>query len=518
MSNIRAKTYGKRPFLIHFPGSVAFPIGAPGGRLSCVALVLLLLAGSPSQSVHGDDASDRALARRELLRAVAFYDEHVSVNGGYLWRYSADLKWREGEGKADADTAWVQPPGTPTVGEALLYAYQVTGEPRILAAAQRTGEALCAGQLVSGGWDYRIVSGEQRSQYMYRQSSKHGPKARNVTTLDDNTTQAALQFLMKLDRELHFKHQAIHAAAMYALDKLVAVQYPNGAWPQRFSEAPNPADFPPLPASYPQSWSREYPKLDYRSHYTFNDNSIADTIETMFMAHQIYRDQAAEQADQYRQAALRGGAFILAAQMPEPQPGWAQQYDREMHPAWARKFEPPAVTGGESQGVMRVLLELYDWSGEERFLKPIPSALAYFRRSLRPDGRLARFYELKTNRPLYFTKDYQLTYDDSDMPTHYGFIISSNLDAIERKYQSLLKSGPNRPTLAPRPERIERPSSRNIRMAAQLARELDQRGAWVTQGELRFDDRDASVPLIDSREFATRIRQISQGIGAASEK
>ena len=46
-----------------------------------------------------------------------------------------------------------------------------------------------------------------------------------------------------------------------------------------------------------------------------------------------------------------------------------------MEPAWARKFEPPAITG-ESFGVMQVLLELYLAYGEPRFLEPIPQALA----------------------------------------------------------------------------------------------------------------------------------------------
>ena len=69
----------------------------------------------------------------------------------------------------------------------------------------------------------------------------------------------------------------------------------------------------------------------------------------------------------------------------------------------------------------------------EKFLEPLPRALAYFRRSLLDDGRLARFYELETNRPLYFTKQYELTYSPDDMPTHYAFIVSSRLDRIEKE-------------------------------------------------------------------------------------
>jgi len=75
---------------------------------------------------------------------------------------------------------------------------------------------------------------------------------------------------------------------------------------------------------------------------------------------------------EYRAAVHKAGVFILLAQMPEPQPAWAQQYDRDMHPSWARKFEPPAVTGGESQGVMRTLLDLYRMTGDKKYLEPLP--------------------------------------------------------------------------------------------------------------------------------------------------
>ena len=147
----------------------------------------------------------------------------------------------------------------------------------------------------------------------------------------------------------------------------------------------------------------------------------------------------------YRAAALRGGDFVLLAQMPDPQPAWAQQYDADMHPAWARRFEPPAVTGGESHGAMRILLHVYRETGDAKYLEPIPRALAYLRRSRLPDGRLARFYELETNRPLYFTKDYRLTYDDSDMPTHYAFKVGDRTDSIAREYERLRAGGPARP-------------------------------------------------------------------------
>ena len=261
-------------------------------------------------------------------------------------------------------------------------------------------------------------------------------------------------------------------------------------------------------ASYPTTWSRKYEGKDYRSYYTFNDNTIADTINVMLDAAIIY------DAPKYKTAALDAGDFILLSQMPEPQPAWSQQYNHQGHPAWARRFEPPAVTGGESQGIMRTLLSLYERTGEERFLKPIAPAIKYLRKSLLPNGQLARFYELKTNKPLFFTKDYKLTYDDSDLPTHYGFKVGSSLDSIERKYEQLLKDGPS-------PVRdlfAQQKLSLNDKLKNQalaLIRSLDDNGAWLEQESLKYQKQEYDGLILDMRTFARNIVALATYLGAS---
>ena len=99
--------------------------------------------------------------------------------------------------------------------------------------------------------------------------------------------------------------------------------------------------------------------------------------------------------------------------MPDPQPGWAQQYNYDMVPIWARKFEPPAITAWEAQDVMETLIKISHHTGDKKYLEPIPRALAYYKKCLLPDGRVARYYELKTNKPLYMDQNYKLTYDES---------------------------------------------------------------------------------------------------------
>ena len=48
---------------------------------------------------------------------------------------------------------------------------------------------------------------------------------------------------------------------------------------------------------------------------------------------------------------------------------------------------------------MRTLIKIARYTGQKRYLEPIPKALAYFKKSLLPDGRVARYYEFKTNKP-----------------------------------------------------------------------------------------------------------------------
>lgn len=469
----------------------------------CVLLPILSVA-------TGEDAL-KEQAAEAMRRATHFFRTKVSTEGGYLWRYSEDLSLREGEGTATDKTIWVQPPGTPSVGMVFLAACEATGDSYYLDAARDAAYALVKGQLRSGGWDYRIeFDPERRRRYAYRVDSGTRNDARNVSTMDDNNTQSAIQLLLRVDKALDFKDQRIHEAVEFALSTLLKVQYPNGAWPQRFTGPPDPAQFPVKKACYPQSWSWTFPEHDYKSYYTFNDNSIADTIETMLEAFEIYGKE------EYRAAAEKAGDFIILAQMPEPQPAWAQQYNAEMEPAWARKFEPPAVTGGESQGVMRILLTLYRATGKEKYLEPLPRAIEYLRRSRLPDGRLARFYELKTNKPLYLTRgDYMLTYSDADMPTHYSFKQSDGTAGILREYERLRAMDPAELKRASKAAGQRMTDALTERAKDAISR-LDEQGRWLDRGKMRRDAEDApSRPVISSRTFINNVRDLSAYLAAA---
>jgi hypothetical protein len=232
-----------------------------------------------------------------------------------------------------------------------------------------------------------------------------------------------------------------------------------------------------------------YPGGDYWWHYTLNDAIPGTLAGALAAAYEVYG------RDEYRDALVELGGFLLLSQMPDPQPAWAQQYDADMHPAWARRFEPPAVTGWESQDALEALIAIAELTQDDAWLAPLPEALAYLEHSLLPDGRVARFYELETNTPLYMTSDYELTYDDSDLPTHYGFKQPSRLPEIEAEYERVANGEPVTP-----------PTWQALQGdVAVVIDALDDQGRWVEDGEILSATFNTNVELLAAFIAAARI-------------
>jgi PelA/Pel-15E family pectate lyase len=441
-------------------------------------------------SLQPQDKTLREAALAAMRKATEFYHGRVALRGGYVYYYSPDLQQRLGEGVASQDQIWVQPPGTPTVGLAYLAAYRATGDGVFLEAARDAGEALRYGQLKSGGWQNCVdfnPRGERVNQY---RNGKGG--GANNSTLDDGITQAAIRFLARLDAALEQRDRDVHESVEIALAALLKAQYPCGAFPQVWS-----GPVPPQPvakASFPEyDWRTEGRIKNYWDMYTLNDGLAGTVTQMLFDVHAIYQDE------RYLAAAARLGDFLLLAQLPDPQPAWAQQYSYPMHPIWARKFEPPAVTGSESQDVLETLMKLCAATGDKRYLEPIPRALAYLKRSRLADGRLARYYELKSNRPLYMTRrgdEYSLTYDDAQLPSHYGWKVASRLEAIETAYRALARTGKlpaSEPTLAELRKEVRA-----------IVAALDREGRWIRQY--------AGEPLSGQPKFKPGERYLHSGV------
>jgi len=439
-----------------------------------------------------------------LTSSHAMHD--ISTEGGYLWKYSSDLRKRSGEKDATNTQVWIQYPGTPAMGNFFIHAWNNTGEEAFLVMARDAAHCLVMGQLESGGWDYLIeFDPEKRSQWRYRIDGK--TRGRNRSTYDDDNTQSALSFL------LHFQSATreaglpidteVEACLRYGLDKLLLAQYPNGAFPQRWDGEPHDPDACPiLPASIDKDYPREYSKQKYYHYYTLNDGCQQDAMRVLVQAWQYTGDQRFEHA-------VRNAAdFLLLAQLPAPQTGWAQQYDPDMHPAWARAFEPPALVSGESVAAANALLDLYPLFMDPRYIEAAQSSLDWMLESQISDNKWARFYELETNRPIYSDRDGKIYYSldsiSEERRNGYGWQGDFNIPKLQKRLAKLDELGLEAWTKKEKPAfdfYIKTFNDSDIRKQLEsVIKSLNPEGFWLSQQKVLKED-ESRQPAISTHDF-----------------
>lgn len=469
-----------------------------------LAATLLFLTFTPL--LDANERPDTTAVTAAMRKANDFYTSKLASHGGYASAWKPDLSIAMVEGKESKSIISIQPPGTGTVGLAMLRAYEATGDEAFLAGAQGAAKALIECQLESGGWPADFdFDGDHPEKWWLRREVIAGEteqgKQSNASTLDDNKSQSALLLLLELSHVPAGRDDAeLKAALTYAFDRLLAAQTKIGSWPQQFSEAA-PTDGVVKRATIPAEWPREFPKEKYIGFHTLNDGNLERIVMLMLRAHELTGEA------RYLDAAKRCGDFLLMAQFEGDQPAWAQQYNEEMIPVWARKFEPPALTSTESFGACMTLFEIWVATGEEKYRATIPAALNWLEKSRLPDGQWARFYELSTNKPLYCeAESYALTYDGSNTPSHYGFKIEAEMmDKIERMREALAK--PREEIIASRkdPETAERWAkvARNLQSKVKTALETqNEDGVWIE------DD------LIDAGLFVKHVMAMSAYVKA----
>jgi hypothetical protein len=400
-------------------------------------------------------------AKESLERSIEFI-QSLAIEGGYVYHYTLDGKEKWGEGKTDDRTIEVQPPGTPAVGMSFLRAYKITGNNDFLLAAKNAASALIKGQNELGGWEHKI--------YFDR------PKRRRVS-FDDNQTQSAISFLMALDQEVD--NSALTEAVNIALDMMLESQLDHGGWPHQYPWQGNYHDFA-----------------------TFNDQGINDCIRVMIEADGYY-----DRSD-ISESLAKVGRFMMISQLPPPQPGWAQQYNEYLQPAWARTFEPPAVCPSATLHNINSLIDLQQHTGNGTYLEPIPDAIRWIKASQLPNGKWGRFLEIGTNKSLYYDRGRirvdSLHHLSLERRTGYGYEndLSEFLSATEERYLNIMDGNDHKQ---------EPDSGSKLEMLAErvqtIIEDQDKFGRWIVHndkfrqdiptvqwnGEYRIEDRISSA-------------------------
>jgi PelA/Pel-15E family pectate lyase len=323
-----------------------------------------------------------------MKKASKYMAETVSYKGGYLWSYKEDLSEVFGEVPARKSQIWIQS-GTPQMGDLFLEMYEVTGDKSYLDYAKKAADALAYGQHPLGGWHYFVDFDKEGLQDWYKNVASRfivgWEEYRHYygnCTFDDNTTQGATTFM------LHLYMKTLDPAYLEplkrALNFILISQYPNGGWPQRF----------PLHYEFVHDGL-----ADYTSYYTLNDNAMNNTIDVLLEAYKFFGDE------RYLEAAKRGGDFFMVSQGPEGKAAWTDQFDMNLQPAWGRTHEPASFQVRYTTSTIRELEKLFLYTGDKRYLRPIPGALDWIESVIlsisdRGEPNYATWYDPKTNYPI----------------------------------------------------------------------------------------------------------------------
>jgi hypothetical protein len=107
-----------------------------------------------------------------------------------------------------------------------------------------------------------------------------------------------------------------------------------------------------------------------------------------------------------------------------------------------------------------------------------------------------------------------LVYTPDDLPTHYGFIVTSKLDSIEREFNEIRESPTADLWSGERGHQVK--SSAKLDNEVQLIIDgLDSRGAWVEPGQLHYHgDDDPTTEVIRSETFSKNIQTLASWLAA----
>jgi PelA/Pel-15E family pectate lyase len=276
--------------------------------------------------------------------------------------------------------------------------------------ARTLADSVIQHQAADGGWPKNTDLGTPPSPAASRASA---PADVTSSTIDNDGTTMPMQFLALVATASG--EPRYRTSFLRGFDYLLAAQYPNGGWPQFF----------PLRAGY-------------YSRITYNDGAMVRVLTVLRDAAEgkpPYAFVDAARRTKARAAVARGIDMILRTQIKQDGKltAWCAQHDETtLAPAWARAYEPPSLSGSESVGIVRFLMEIERPTPE--IVAAIEGAVAWFKavaiqglrlenftdatgrkdRRVVPDAGApplwARFYEVGTNRPIFLGRDSVVRY------------------------------------------------------------------------------------------------------------
>ena len=312
--------------------------------------------------------------------------------------------------------------------------------------AIRIADNLLLYQRAIGGWPKNIDMAKPLSP-----ADKAGltdQKEQNDSLIDNGATYTQMIYLARVYQAT--QQERFKSAFLLGLDYVLKMQYENGGWPQY------------------------YPRLTgYYKHITFNDDAM---INVMSLLREIARKEVAYSfVDETRRrkaarAVQKGIDCILKCQVKVSGKltAWCAQHDEvTFAPAPARAYEKISLSGSESVGIVRFLMEIEHPS--PAIVASIEAAVAWLlqvkltgikvveqRDAALQNGRdrvvvqdanaaplWARFYEMGTNRPIFCGRDgiikYSLAEIEYERRNGYRWYVNNPAELLSHDYPAWQK-------------------------------------------------------------------------------
>ncbi len=228
-----------------------------------------------------------------------------------------------------------------SVGRPLLDAYRLWEDERYLRAACALGDFYIRAMFPEGGWTQSYAIGLDGSVYT---SSR-------IANFEEWVQSNAIRHLAALYEITGIER--FRDAALKGGEVILWAQGEEGWWPWGAAIGPET-------------------RAEYMRGPTLNDWNLNCCMEDCLVLYKMTGDE------RFLDAIFQAGEWLISAQLDQPTPGWAAQYDMNGEPCWARRMEPPAADNVfGTYGAGRGLLMLYDITGEERYIEPLRVCLEW---------------------------------------------------------------------------------------------------------------------------------------------
>jgi PelA/Pel-15E family pectate lyase len=287
-------------------------------------------------------------------------------------------------------------------------------------------------------------------------------KTETNTTFDNGATHSQIIYLAKVYSATG--EEKYREGCIRGIEFVLKAQYPNGGFPQFYPDTSG-----------------------YRKYITFNDGAMIGVMNVLYnvvKGSSDFRFVEDSLKTRIKQAYNKGLDCILKCQIEEDGGlnAWCQQHDNNNFvPRNARTFEPASISNMESAGIVKFLMKIKN--PDQKIINSIQSAVKWFNNSKISGIRFetisapktdyqyhstdedrivvkdpgappiwARFYELKTHRPLFCNRDgkpvYSLAEVERERRTGYAWYVYDPQEIFDKYPEWQLKWAPDENMLA----------------------------------------------------------------------